>query len=123
MNLLLLSADELSSGRVHLTDARATHVREVLRAAPGDRLRVGIIDGPLGTARVLSSTDHGITLACEFAAAGQTAAEEMAPAGDTLLLACPFPQALRRPCLSRHKPHILSRLLARRAAFVETHAP
>ncbi|HYG67097.1 MAG TPA: 16S rRNA (uracil(1498)-N(3))-methyltransferase, partial [Anaeromyxobacteraceae bacterium] len=47
MNLLLLEPGELrDDGTARLTGRRAEHVREVLRAAPGERLRVGRVDGP-----------------------------------------------------------------------------
>lgn len=54
MNLLLFEAHELSAqGGAVLGDDRARHVREVLRAVPGQELRAGIVDGPLGSVRVL----------------------------------------------------------------------
>lgn len=54
MNWILLSPDELQPDQtVRLTGHRAHHARTVLNARPGQSLRVGLIDGPLGIADVL----------------------------------------------------------------------
>jgi RsmE family RNA methyltransferase len=67
MNLLLLfDTDRIDGARFRLTDARARHVRDVLRAEPGRTLRVGLLDGPLGNARVESADEDAVVLACEF---------------------------------------------------------
>ena len=62
MNLLLLERREL--GRpLPYNDRRARHVREVLRAAPGDTLAVGIVEGPRGEAVLLNhSAETGLVL-------------------------------------------------------------
>ena len=52
MNLLLLTPQEAKSSSVVLTGRRARHIRKVLRASAGDRLRVGIENGPQGSAVV-----------------------------------------------------------------------
>ena len=51
MNTLLLEPEELAagSGTVHVGGRRFDHVQQVLRAAVGDTLRVGVLDGRLGT--------------------------------------------------------------------------
>lgn len=54
MNLLLVAASEVDGGVVTLTDARAEHLRTVLKVAPGQRIRAGIARGGVGTAEVLS---------------------------------------------------------------------
>jgi RsmE family RNA methyltransferase len=67
VNLILLRADDaVDGGRFILRDARARHVRDVLRAEPGRGLRVGLLDGPLGRARVVESTDDAVLLECAF---------------------------------------------------------
>lgn len=91
MNLVLLEPGEpRPDGTAHLSDARATHVRAVLRATPGQSVRVGIVSGPLGTGVVTDITDDGVTLACTF--------EPDAPPRPQvdLLLAVPRPKVLRR---------------------------
>lgn len=91
VNLLLFEPGEvLDSGVVTLSGDRARHVREVLRAAPGQLLRVGVLDGPYGTGRVEAVDGSGVTLSCAF--------EREAPPRPAvdLLLALPRPKVLRR---------------------------
>ena len=53
MNLLLLLPGDLAGpDRARLTGRRLRHVVEVHRAAIGDELAVGLLDGPLGRGRV-----------------------------------------------------------------------
>lgn len=52
MNILLAEAEEIVDGRLLLTDRRAEHIVKVLRAAVGDTVRVGVIDGPRGTGTI-----------------------------------------------------------------------
>jgi RsmE family RNA methyltransferase len=91
MNLILLERGEARpDGTAHVTDARATHIRSVLRATPGQALRVGLVGGPLGTGVVTTLTGDGVTLACTF--------EPVPPPRPLvdLLLAVPRPKVLRR---------------------------
>lgn len=48
MNIILLEQDEISGDTVLLEGARARHIVRVLRAASGDRVKAGVIDGKLG---------------------------------------------------------------------------
>ena len=93
MNVILLTAEEAQTQPVVLTDERATHIREVLRSKFGHTVRVGILEGPLGTATIENVDPHFVTLACEF--------ESRTPprGADSLLLAVPRPIVLRR-CLA-----------------------
>ena len=53
VNLILLESGEVDAqGRVVLSDQRAAHLRDVLRAAPGGSVRCGVVDGPQGLARI-----------------------------------------------------------------------
>lgn len=91
MNLILLAPGEVdASGAARLEGDRARHVVEVLRAVPGHALRVGIVDGPLGSATVVAVSDRTVDLSCAF----ETLTPER-PAVD-LLLAVPRPKGLRR---------------------------
>jgi RsmE family RNA methyltransferase len=91
VNLIIVEAGEVSGeGRVRLTGARAEHLRRVLHAAPGQRIRVGLLDGPAGTGEVQSVSADGIDLHCTFAAAASDR-----PRVD-LLLALPRPKVMRR---------------------------
>ena len=92
MNCILIDPAELGPERtVILSDRRAVHIRSVLRARPGDRLRLGLIEGPLGSGTVRADTAAGIELACEF-----DPAPPPAPPSLDLLLALPRPKVMKR---------------------------
>jgi RsmE family RNA methyltransferase len=91
VNLILLDErDHFDSGAVTLADARAAHMIAVLRVVPGQVVRVGLLDGPLGVGTVESTGDRRVTLRCAF-----EAAPPPRPRVD-LLLAVPRPKVLRR---------------------------
>jgi RsmE family RNA methyltransferase len=93
MNIVLFEADEISaSGAVGLSGARATHLISVLKVAPGQSVRVGVIDGPLGTGTVhaINRDDRLVQLRCTLES--ETSSR---PCVD-LLLAVPRPKVLRR---------------------------
>jgi RsmE family RNA methyltransferase len=91
VNLLLFEPGEINdAGIVTLSDGRARHVRDVLRATPGQQLRIGTIDGPLGTARGAAIEGRSVTLQCTL-----DRDTPQRPAVD-LLLALPRPKVLRR---------------------------
>jgi RsmE family RNA methyltransferase len=54
MNIILFERDELTNNRVVLDDHRAKHVVKVLHSEPGDSIRVGEINGDIGTGKVLA---------------------------------------------------------------------
>jgi RsmE family RNA methyltransferase len=91
VNLILLDEhDRLDAGRVTLTGVRAAHLARVLGVTPGQTVRIGLLDGPLGAATVERVDDDGVTLACTF--------ESTAPPRPPLdlLLAMPRPKVMRR---------------------------
>ena len=91
MNLILLDPGELGdTAEVTLADTRGTHLREVLKVTPGQSVRVGLIDGPLGSATVTNVGGRDVTLRCRFEAAPPP------PPRVDLLLAVPRPKVLRR---------------------------
>lgn len=91
MNLILLFNDDfLDAQRVRLDGRRAAHVRAVHRAAVGDTLRVGRLDGRVGSGRVVAIADAAIELEVALDR------DPPPPAGVALLLALPRPKALRR---------------------------
>jgi RsmE family RNA methyltransferase len=93
VNLLLLDASELDdAGLVTLDDRRAQHALEVLHVSVGSRLKVGLIDGPLGQGEVVDQRGTSVRLRCQFEA---TPPEKPA---DVLLMAMPRPKVLAR-CL------------------------
>ncbi|MEO7273891.1 MAG: RsmE family RNA methyltransferase [Vicinamibacterales bacterium] len=91
MNLILLEPDDVdASGQATLSGPRAAHLRQVLRVEPGRTVRVGLIDGPCGTATVRAADQRAVTLSCVF--------ETDTPARPSvdLLLALPRPKVMGR---------------------------
>jgi len=95
MNVILLEpADFIAADRVRLydraTDTRVRHIREVLGAKVSATLRVGAVDGLLGSAEILQLDAAGIEL--------RVTLSETPPAKLplTLILALPRPKVLRR---------------------------
>ena len=64
MNLLLLQPEDLGADSNHVTlnDARATHIRTVLRAAIGDSLKIGLLNALTGNATLPAMSDNGLNL-------------------------------------------------------------
>jgi 16S rRNA (uracil1498-N3)-methyltransferase len=91
VNLILLDErDALGSCHVTLSDSRAVHLLNVLKVAPGQAVRVGLLDGPLGTGIVESAEDGRVTMRCVF-----DAVIPHRPRVD-VLLALPRPKVMRR---------------------------
>ena len=91
MNLLLLDEpDFVSADRVLLRGRRLQHMREIHQANPGDRLRVGLIGGLMGSGRILSLTAQQAEL--------EVSLDQPPPPKLplTLLLAMPRPKMFRR---------------------------
>ncbi|VGO20146.1 16S rRNA (uracil(1498)-N(3))-methyltransferase [Pontiella sulfatireligans] len=91
MNLILLQPSDFVDDRMaELFDERAQHIRKVLKAEPGKRLRIGLLNGPLGVGTVLAVDKHGVCINC--------AMEEKDPPQPRidLLLAMPRPKVLKR---------------------------
>ena len=60
MNLLLIEAHEVGSdGLITLKDRRSAHVITILGCKPGDRIRAGVINGPVGTGEILAVKGRG----------------------------------------------------------------
>jgi RsmE family RNA methyltransferase len=91
LNLILLEPGEMAvDGAVRLGGARAEHIIQVLKAMPGDTVRLGVIDGRMGAGRVIAIVDRRVELTCEL----ETAIPPR-PAVD-LLMAVPRPKVMRR---------------------------
>jgi 16S rRNA (uracil1498-N3)-methyltransferase len=91
MNLIIVDdADLGEAGIVKFTDGRAAHLKNVLRVTPGQQVRIGRLDGPLGVGTVVSAGDSSVVLQCAF--------ESEMPARPVvdLLLAVPRPKVMRR---------------------------
>jgi RsmE family RNA methyltransferase len=91
VNLILVERHELDpSGTATLADPRAAHVIGVLGAAVGTRVRIGLLDGALGSGVVTALEPPRVSLRCTF-----DGAIPPRPRLD-LLLAVPRPKVLRR---------------------------
>jgi len=91
VNLLLLDPGEIDTGGdVLLSGARAAHLRDVLRVEAGHHVRIGVVDGPRGTATVQSVGGETVAIRCELEA-------DIPPRPHVdLLLAVPRPKVMRR---------------------------
>jgi 16S rRNA U1498 N3-methylase RsmE len=91
VNLILLNPGEVdATGHARLADGRAAHIVGVLRAAAGQQVRVGLLDGPPGLGTVTAIDAGAVTMQCVF----EPAVPER-PRVD-LLLALPRPKVMRR---------------------------
>ncbi|MBF0199893.1 MAG: 16S rRNA (uracil(1498)-N(3))-methyltransferase [Desulfamplus sp.] len=91
MNLILLFKDDFEGPDfVILKGRRMAHLRDVNRIKPGDRLKVGLINGPMGEGSVQSISKDSIGLHVIL----DTEPPPFPPL--TLLLALPRPKMLRR---------------------------
>jgi 16S rRNA (uracil1498-N3)-methyltransferase len=64
VNILLLRPGDnwLDATTVHITDHRADHLRQVLRSAVGESIRVGVVGGQRGVALIEAIDASGVTL-------------------------------------------------------------
>ncbi len=91
MNLILFSADELTGDKhLTLTDQRFQHIRNIHRAKAGDCIRVGQINGLMGTGTLQEINDKHAILKVEL---NQQPAAKLPL---TLVLALPRPKMVRR---------------------------
>lgn len=92
MNLILLSADDfVSSNRARLHDARRVqHILQIHKARVGDQLKVGMLNGLMGTAEVTAVGDQEVVL--------ETFLQQQPPSPLPLrlILALPRPKMLKR---------------------------
>jgi RsmE family RNA methyltransferase len=89
MNLILLEAGALQNGAAVLEGAQARHAIDVLRVSIDQEIRVGVVDGAVGSARVTRIDDGRVELQCTLGAVPQ-------PPDIDLLLALPRPKVMRR---------------------------
>jgi 16S rRNA (uracil1498-N3)-methyltransferase len=107
MNLILYEADEV--GRIIAADdRRAVHLRDVLKAAPGEVYKAGVLNGGIGTLRILEIGDEGV----EYELNLYEAAPRPHPL--TLLIGAP------RPLVAGRLLKDLTSIGAARLAFVTT---
>jgi RsmE family RNA methyltransferase len=90
VNLILVEPGELEGDTVRLADRRAAHLRAVIGARVGSRVRVGVLGGGTGTAEVLE--DDGVAMQLRVA----IAEAPRPPLPVELVLAVPRPKVLSR---------------------------
>jgi len=91
MNRILLTPDELDDdGVACLTGRRAAHIATVLRAMPGQTLRVGVLNGACGHGEVCTCARDRVTLACRWDAAALPRPRV------SVILGLPRPKVLKR---------------------------
>lgn len=113
MNIILIEPSELSAtGEATLTGRRAQHLVKVLRVGAGDRVRVGLVDGPCGEGEVITIDPRAVTLRCRCDQAPPEAGR------DTLLLAFARPKVLLR-CLEHAAALGFGRIVLFRSRRVE----
>ncbi len=92
MNLILLTPDDFTAeSRYVLRDRRAEHIRTVLRGQLGQIIRIGMLDGDLGTGEIVSLGESEIELECRF----DMPSPRLSPTVD-LICAVPRPKILRK---------------------------
>jgi RsmE family RNA methyltransferase len=91
LNVLLFDeSDETAGGRVRVAGRRLRHVREILRAKPGDELAVGKLDDRVGRGRIVSLDDDALELEVTLER------EPPPPHCAALAVALPRPPSLRK---------------------------
>lgn len=91
MNLaLLLQKDFTSTDKAVLTGRRLAHLQSVLKVKEGDLVPVGLVDGDIGTGRVMALNDAEAVLHVELTD------PPPAPLPLTLIMAMPRPKMFRR---------------------------
>jgi RsmE family RNA methyltransferase len=115
VNLILLEPDELRHDTtVLLSGARARHLLDVLRVEAGDTVRLGVLNGRCGLARVDAINNGEVLVHCLLQ-------EEVTPRPPVdLLLALPRPKVMRR-LFAQCAALGVDRIMLTNAARVERH--
>jgi 16S rRNA (uracil1498-N3)-methyltransferase len=113
MNIILIKSHELlRNNQIILDDDRSRHIIKILKAAPGDTLKMGILNGPMGKGEITAISNNQISI--KFKALPET---KPGPRTD-IILALPRPIMLKR-VLSQAAMLGVSRLFLVNAKRVE----
>lgn len=99
MNRILFEPSEVKDGIATCDGARAEHIVRVLHGEPGQRLKIGVLDGPIGTGVIESvrtaEAGPGLEPAFCVAVKAELGEESLRPWAD-LVLAPPRPRVMKR---------------------------
>ncbi len=92
MNIILFDETDYYQNKnyIRLSDYRFNHISSVLKAGKNDTLKAGLINGDMGTGKVLEMTDRYVDLSIELDK------RPPSPLPLTILLAMPRPKVLKR---------------------------
>ena len=91
MNLILLFESDFSAADTAIiSDRRFHHIRQIHQPEPGQQLKVGLLNGEIGTGIVINLSEHQITLSVSLNRSPPPALPV------TMLLAMPRPKMLKR---------------------------
>lgn len=92
MNLILLTNEDIIEGnRYRLKDNRAEHIINILKSSNGDRIEVGLVNGPVGVGTIENIGKTEILLSID----NLKPLEEIKP-DITLICALPRPQTVKK---------------------------
>ncbi|MDG1749289.1 MAG: 16S rRNA (uracil(1498)-N(3))-methyltransferase [Porticoccaceae bacterium] len=90
MNLLILKAKDISNNVAHVTGRQLEHVFDIHNAKKGDIIKVGLLNGPMGSGKILTIDNNKMSLALNLDLSPPK------PLPLTMILALPRPKMLRR---------------------------
>ncbi len=92
MNIILFDKTDYyqNENYIRLSDYRFNHISSVLKSGKNDTLKVGLINGNMGTGKVLEINDHYVDLSITLDK------RPPSPLPLTILLAMPRPKVLKR---------------------------
>ena len=96
MNLLLIDPTDINNNQAVICETKSWHILNILKLQQGDKIRVGIINGKIGTGKILSTASGRVTIEIDCSIKAPRHPEIQ------LILAMPRPKVLRRilKCIS-----------------------
>ena len=96
MNLLLIDPTDINNNQAVICETKSWHILNILKLQQGDKIRVGIINGKIGTGKILSTASGRVIVEIDCSIKAPRHPEIQ------LILAMPRPKVLRRilKCIS-----------------------
>ena len=92
MNIIILTQDDSIGKNIYrISDGRFTHIQKVLKSQIGDFLEIGLLNGQLGTAKLIEKSNSQIILKIDNFKISDT----KLPTID-IICALPRPQTLKK---------------------------